>query len=335
MGGLFTKPITREDLLTALNTALNTALTPIEKRLQRLEDSLEAVTDSLLAPDGDQVAKDVTVAIYSTGSSSVACHGCIIRREDAVYLLSAAHSIVDLTYGGTYSIRWSMHSEDLFPKVEFDQVYIPEDYVRRGSNDVGIAKITDAHLTPQDGWREFSMNDRELAGKTVVGHGRVFLRGSVLSYPEEQRIMIGTPSMPGCSGCPLFDNRKNLVAFVHGGVKHRGGRVLHTGGTDDATGYLYADSPDLVTFRAVASQSYSFLKIAEDIDSELASRPTDAALYLKLASTGLKKAAPDASTLDEAMVELHRQIWPTNGIDDILSIKLNGRLKIRSRSHAE
>jgi hypothetical protein len=246
---------------------------------------------------------------------------------------------MDLTYGGTYSIRWSMHREDLFPKVKFDQVYIPEDYVRRGSNDVGIAKITDVHHTPyrlvSDGRREFSMNDRELAGKTVVGHGRVFLRGSVLSYPEEQRIMIGTPSMPGCSGCPLFDNRKNLVAFVHGGVKHRGGRVLHTGGTDDATGYLYADSPDLVTFRAVASQSYSFLKIAEDIDSELASRPTDAALYLKLASTGLKKAAPDASTLDEAMVELHRQIWPTNGIDDILSIKLNGRLKIRSRSHAE
>jgi hypothetical protein len=58
MGGLFSKPITREDL----DTALNTALTRIEKRLQGLEDSLEAVTDSLLAPDGDQVAKDVTVA---------------------------------------------------------------------------------------------------------------------------------------------------------------------------------------------------------------------------------------------------------------------------------
>ena len=86
--------------------------------------------------------------------------------------------------------------------------------------------------------------------------------------------MIDTPSLSGCSGCPLFDGNKRLAAFVHGGVKHRGGRILHNNGDDDVTGYLFADSIADVSFLAVDSAFLKLLQIAEDIHFDLASNPT-------------------------------------------------------------
>jgi hypothetical protein len=116
-----------------------------------------------------------------------------------------------------------MHSgEDkvLFNAVTFGNIYIPKVYVRKGSSDVGVAKVNVTDFDPSAAggmWDDFSIGGTEdFVGKTVVGHGLVFLSGRVLSYPNTQqktRIMIGTPSLPGCSGCPLFDNNRNLVAL--------------------------------------------------------------------------------------------------------------------------
>ena len=313
MGVLFSKPLTLQDL----NTALDTALTPIR-------DDIALLKDSLLAPDADQTAKDVTVGVYSTGVKSVICHGCLMLRGGDIFLVSAAHSIVDLTHEGTYSIKWSVHQQegeeeqkDLFTKVAFDMIHIPKEYVLHGSKDVGIARVQGQLLLPdQTEWLQVSVGGGELAGKTVVGHGRVFLRGSVLSYPNENRIMIDTPSISGCSGCPLIDSNKNLAAFVHGGVKHRGGRVLHNhnnGGTDNVTGYLYADSLAGATFLPVSPDFYEILRIAEDIEDELASEPTSADAYTYHASAALKREAPDATTLNLSMEALCLKIWSGDG----------------------
>jgi hypothetical protein len=96
MGILFAKPLTKDDLVT--KDVLVKALEPINKKLDKL-------VDSLLAEDGDEKAKNVTVAVCCGGTShpndaSISCHGCIVRLDDnRIFLLSAAHSIVDLTYG--------------------------------------------------------------------------------------------------------------------------------------------------------------------------------------------------------------------------------------------
>lgn len=314
MGRICSKPLTQDDL----NTALNTALTPIKNDLALLKDSL-------LAPDGDKIAKDVTVSVSGTGVATVICHGCLMRRGSDIYLVSAAHSIVDLTYGpgrSTYSIKWSLHQlEELFESVTFDRIYIPAEYVQHGSKDLGIARVKGHQLAEnlpnhsQWQWLQVSVGGGELVGKTVVGHGRVFLRGSVLSYPNENRLMIGTPSISGCSGCPLIDGDKNLAAFVHGGVKHRGGLVLHShngAGTDNVTGYLYADTIEGSTFLKVDPKFYKILQIAECIEDALASQPADATAYTNHAPKELRKTAPEASTLDEVMEALRRQIWSGN-----------------------
>ena len=252
-----------------------------------------------------------------------------------LYLVSAAHAIVDLTYGDEYSIQWSSvsvhhQSSDLFRQVEFDRIYIPEEYVKQGSSDVGIARIkvpSVENLVNQT--ERVITSDGKLVGKTVVGHGRVFLRGSVLSYPNENRIMIDTPSLSGCSGCPLFDGNKRLAAFVHGGVKHRGGVVLHNNGNDDVTGYLFADSIADVSFLAVDSAFFELLRIAEDIECDLASNPTDETAYSKFASEALQKATDnDARTLEQAMTQLHDKIWSADAERDI--IKVDGHLELLS-----
>ena len=99
-----------------------TALTPIR-------DNIALLKDSLLASTGDQLAKDVKVAVYSTGVAAVNCHGCLMRRDNDIYLVSAAHAIVDLTCGdGTYSIQWSVHQrEHLFSEATFDKIFVPEE----------------------------------------------------------------------------------------------------------------------------------------------------------------------------------------------------------------
>ena len=315
MGGLFGKPLTLRDLNTAL-TPIRNDIALLKDNVTSLKDDITFLKDSLLAPDGDQIAKDVTVAVSSTGVASVICHGCLMCRDNDIYLVSAAHAIVDLTYGGTYSIKWSVYQhEDLFTKVTFDRIHIPKEYVLHGSKDVGIARVKGKHflehLPNQSKWLQVLLGGGELVGKTVVGHGRVFLRGSVLSYPNENRIMINTPSISGCSGCPLIDGNKNLVAFVHGGVKHRGGRVLHNhnGGTDNVTGYVYADCVADATFFLVDPNFYGILQIAECIADPLASQPTDETAYEEHASPELRQVAPKARTLEESMEALCRKIW--------------------------
>lgn len=212
-----------------------------------------------------------------------------------------------------------MHEQmELFERVTFDRIYIPKEYVQDGSKDVGIARMEGhrrAENTPNHSqWLQRSVGGGELVGKTVVGHGRIFLRGSVLSYPVDNgRLLISAPSISGCSGCPLIDGDKKLTAFVHGGVKHRGGRVLHNhdGVTDNVTSYLYADSiVEGSTFLRVDPKFYESLRTAEDIEDELASKPANKRAYKKHASEELRKIAPGASTLEESMEALSSQIWP-------------------------
>jgi hypothetical protein len=78
MGILCSKPLTKDDLVT--KDVLVKALEPIYRKLDKL-------VDSLLAEDGDEKAKNVTVAVQRASSSppnnaSVACHGCILRLDD-------------------------------------------------------------------------------------------------------------------------------------------------------------------------------------------------------------------------------------------------------------
>ena len=122
--------------------------------------------------------------------------------------------------------------------------------------------------------------------------------------------MIGTPSISGCSGCPIIDGNKNLAAFVHGGVNW-GGRVLHkhNGGTDNVTGYLYADTIAGATFLFVDPNFYGILQIAECITDQLAFQPTDEMACKQHASQKLQQLAPEARTLEESMEALCHQIW--------------------------
>lgn len=285
------------------------------------------VKDSLLAPNGDKIARAATVAVYSTGVQSAMCHGCLICRENDIYLLSAAHAIVDLTHGGTFLI--SQDEEKFLKNIEFDKILIPKEYVQHGSNDVGIAKFKNCSKERIAGqWLELSLSREKLVGKTVVGHGSVFLRGPVLS--NENRIMIDTPSVSGCSGCPLFDNDSKLAALVHGGVKHRGGRTLHSSGIDDVTAYVFADRASDITCCLVDADHYAILQLAECIPPELASKPDDNEAYSNEQCEQVKNfkiSVGVADNLNEAMDLLRGIIWK----EETESIALDSGFLLLSR----
>ena len=324
MGALLSRPLTLDDL--------NAALDPIKKDLVDLKEGLVDLKASLLAPEGDSAAKCVTLAVctHPDVNTLTSCHGCILRRDDGIYFLSAAHSIIDLTYDSRYSIKWARHESGrvFLTDIEFDKIYIPKAYVLDGSNDVGMARlnIQPNEILPQrKEWRNFSVNDQDLVGTTLVGHGRVFLRGTVLSYGKENRLMIDTPSISGCSGCPLFNSAKKLAAFVHGGVKHRGGKVLHNNSTtdDQVTAYVYADIIDNVTLCFVNPDFHEKLRYAEAIEPQLASQPDSESAY-EQHGKALHRFFPNERTLRGSMQNLIHQIWPPDN-EQIESIALTVR----------
>jgi hypothetical protein len=310
----------------------------------------------LLAEDGDEKAKNVTVAVCGTGSShpannasTILCHGCIVRLDDddRLFLLSAAHSIVDLTNGhdgddSKYDIKWSVESsKPIFTgATSIKGIYIPKGYVLDGKPDVGLAELSAAVTTflpeqPTFGNVSYGDDGSNLVGRTVVGHGSgVFLRGTVVqSSYSPGRILIGTPSISGGSGgCPLFDNSQSLTSFVHGSSKHRASRSFHNnnnnnndGSDSDSdsviSGFVYADCiSNQTTFYAVPSCYFEHLQAAEGIENELAAQPEKEDVYSEHASEYLKTVVgSDATTLAEAMRLLHDIIWP-QGADDRITL---------------
>jgi hypothetical protein len=84
--------------------------------------------------------------------------------------------------------------------------------------------------------------------------------------------MIQAPSVPGCSGCPLFDCDENLCLIVHGDSKHRGREKQRkhaaAGGDFDASSRVYADLLKVREFFLVlrSLRLCKALRMAEDVD---------------------------------------------------------------------
>jgi hypothetical protein len=259
-----------------------------------------------------------------------------------------------LTYGhghnnggdSKYDITFSVESKPIFTgATSIKGIYIPKGYVLDGKPDVGLAELTAVTFLQEPTFCNVSYGDdgsKNLVGRTVVGHGDgvFFLRGTVVQssyFPGRYgRILIGTPSISGCSGCPLFDNRQSLTSFVHGSIKHRASRSFHNNDGSDSvsSGFVYADCiSDQTTFSSVPSCYFEHLQAAEGMEDELAAQLEKEDVYSEHASEYLKTVVGSATstTLTEAMRHLHDIIWPQGGADDD-GITLTSPLKVLHQS---
>jgi hypothetical protein len=195
-------------------------------------------------------------------------HGLLVSLENNIYLLSAAHIIVMLA--GSSSIEIGFVAPIWTWKVTCGTVFVPRSYVENGSHDLGLLLVqSPSEDIPkfQSTLPNFLDNPAQVIGLELLGHGLVHLRGNAIASNDTGRILLHTPSVPGCSGAPVFGPSGELVALVHGNSKHRLGRHGFNHEDESVSPYLYADVlAREIDFLAVPDNLIPTLMAIEDVD---------------------------------------------------------------------
>eukprot|EP00980_Cylindrotheca_fusiformis_P014574 scaffold3933_cov98-Cylindrotheca_fusiformis.AAC.2 len=276
---------TIEEIEKLLSEKLSEALGPVNEKLDLL-------LAGKVAFDGEAIAKQATVAIrscpsHSSNKAAPMGHGLLIKAatdgdgKTAIYLMSAAHVVVDIV-GTKLQLSWpgasnSSSTADNFITVTAKKLFLDERYVKCGSHDIGLLEVS-LDNDERSGLYEHNLGivsgNVEL-GNVLVGQGHVYLRGQLVHHnPETSQVMIQAISVPGCSGCPLFQNDKKLVAFVHGKSKHR-----HHSNSDihEPSNAVFADVFLDFQFREVkgSGKIQKLLQEAEGLTPEEAEKPNE------------------------------------------------------------
>jgi hypothetical protein len=237
----------------------------VKKGFQGIQNTLSEMNGNL----ADASARKYSVTLTKKDESSLTGHGIIVELKKSYYILSAAHVIVTLADKEEVYIlvEFVGHSDKKTSSFEVtcSSAFVSKVYVEKGLGDVGLLLITsDLSLTSEVP----SFLDVETAvGQQLLGHGLVHLRGNALGC-DEGRVLIHTPSVPGCSGAPLFAPRGEIVAVVHGNSKHRLGRHVFSHQDSTMSPHLYADGLDNISVLRVPSKFVQLLKDAENVDIE-------------------------------------------------------------------
>lgn len=94
-----------------------------------------------------------------------------------------------------------------------------------------------------------------------MGSTNFYIHGENI-FSVDDRKVVNAPSMPGMSGCPLFEANEapTLAGFVHGSSKH-------TASEGGISPYLYADFSD-EELQEVNLDFYDAISCAEELPEE-------------------------------------------------------------------
>lgn len=285
MGGVFSRNLTKDDLIEAL-APIKDDIRLMKEDNRLMKDDIRLMKDSLLAPAGDAEAKKATVVIRFKKQDIIWGHGLVVQAPDHLgkeeepkfYLISAAHVLISIAKsmsvdsGLHLSLFWLQQKHDTWAFVETERgaLILHLDYVSNGSHDYGFLElksmaneINSQRLTTDS----LSLGSPEV-GTSVVARGKVFLRGTVTGIIETSRFSVLAHSIPGSSGAPIFNNDRQLVGVVHGGSKHKG--QAHGTGDDDAA-VVYADVIEDNSLHEIVEEHLELLSKAEEVPLEVAS----------------------------------------------------------------
>jgi hypothetical protein len=311
--------------------AINKRLDAINKQLDSTDTQITCLNASLLAPEGDNYSKLVTVRIESE-ERYLYGHGMIITKDNKLYLFSAAHVLMEIIQNNVFFVKWD---NSIRVQITPSKLFIPKTYVSEGINDFGCIEIKETTpLQQMDFSREkLKMISKKvitsIVGKVVVGHGLFFIRGTVLSViTNKERMLIQAPSIPGCSGSPLFNNEKNIVALLHGVSKHRG-KQGHSNGAeiqDDFSINVYADHVHAkIQLHCVREEFYNELFKAENIPLEISQRADQSLSSHRFDTEGcyyriIENVERDIS-LNQIMQVLSEEVWNIEVNHDFVDMK--------------
>lgn len=323
----------------------------VREEVSALSEEFRALENKLLCAKGDTKGVQYTVKIKQSGLENI--HGLVLRRDQKLYLVSAAHVLVDMIYrqktddNVKYVLLWGVDekAQDLAEwacQCQLKNLYLPENYVLRGKDDIACSELN-TPLDIQHFLRASKLRADYLSlisskvsvGKLVIGHGWVFLRGTIIQSTEN-RLMVDAPSVPGSSdGCPLFDEKGQLVALVLGAFKHRGTHldIFTKDDFSDLSCIVYADCLKGVSMRLVPDEHcfYEWLSHAEEVPLEAQGVGADRSFsdlhkekadlgFLKMLAEKLegghaegdelqKVKGWDEMTVNSLMKQLHEKIW--------------------------
>jgi hypothetical protein len=159
---------------------------------------------------GKRFAKEITVRI-DYGEENTNGQGLVAYSNNKCYLLTAAHVAVETMYlhesekSFVVALKWA--SSNIHPITPLE-LFIPKTYVSAGINDMGCFEINmPVAFKVERHPIQFNGGTSNI-GKVAVGYGLYLIQGDILSVFEEKRMLIQAPSTGGCSGTPLFDNKK-------------------------------------------------------------------------------------------------------------------------------
>jgi hypothetical protein len=308
---------------------------------QEIRQEIQNLRAEILCTQGDATGVLHTVKIYSIyhqENPMLVAHALVWRKDEAFYLVSAAHVLVEICAMQErckYELWWGIDQKAQDPAEKetlfrLTNLYLPKAYVLDGTHDVACSQLELTDTRDDLSRDPFSSTPLSLTkvqsqiGKMVVGHGGVYLKGSIVySANKANRLVVDTPSIPGCSGCPLFDADRNLVGLVHGASKHRGKHSNANGKFNDMSHVVYADSLLQTTMHFLPEGFYHYLYCAEDVPLEAIDND-GSATFAEVKAKGanlesLRQIATylqgenedqfDEMTLNTLMTMLHDTIW--------------------------
>jgi hypothetical protein len=318
----------------------------IDERFDKIDERLEGLERGNVLPKGDAEAAKLTVAINVDGIATG--HGLLVKIDTFYYVLSAAHVLIDLTMGENRVVKleWVKNNNELEVKMKVTAIYITKEYVKGGTHDIGLAEVTfcaPAAVNGVDGVEVNLLHCDEIVGRRVVGHGQHFYaEGRCIYVSNSMRVMIQAPSVPGCSGCPLFDFDENLCLILHGDLKQRGREKQRghsaAGGDFDTSSRVYADVLKGREFFKVPSDPRlcEALRKAEDVDlawieDSAKAHKWKASMAFSLFRDNGDSPWPTAFenyqksiqliSVDDIMKELSGELWPEEGEPNKISFK--------------
>eukprot|EP00543_Licmophora_paradoxa_P008707 CAMPEP_0202451206 /NCGR_PEP_ID=MMETSP1360-20130828/9683_1 /ASSEMBLY_ACC=CAM_ASM_000848 /TAXON_ID=515479 /ORGANISM="Licmophora paradoxa, Strain CCMP2313" /LENGTH=348 /DNA_ID=CAMNT_0049069713 /DNA_START=1 /DNA_END=1044 /DNA_ORIENTATION=- len=253
--------------LNTLRADMSNRFDEMETRMDQMEKKTQARFDETEMKTQKQFAETFTVRIYlANHTDKVVGHGFVTQaasdssnsgNNNYYQLWSNAHvffAILDQVNDGTAIVL--QFSGEIEVRIVLGDIFVGQEYPQKGKSrqDIGVAKFTlESSVLCSTGLTDNVVRWKidVSSGNRVVGKGSASIDGPAMSSLHDNcRVKVMAFSRPGLSGCPIFDENKNIVGLNIGRSRFEQHFVSvsdHVGSfdMDNLETALFADRPDL------------------------------------------------------------------------------------------
>ena len=254
------------------------AIAEVGKKVDVVNDTLnDYISGKYISKAAKAAMRYTAIAVVGKKERKVVAPGLLVKIEEKVYFLTAAHAALFLCEKDA-SVIWQgypEYPEDKTKKVtfcDFSGLFLDPRYVKDGDRDIAflevdeIFDVPDAEPSPLH-TEHVSLSSRmELRGQRIEAHGGSVLKGYVRSIPspleDSFRMRLHSFNGPGNNGAPCFTDMGKLAAIVHGRSKDR---ICIQSRGELPGSYVYAEHANVQALEAFPVKSQAVLDALNDL----------------------------------------------------------------------